>query len=75
VGLAILWLGGIYTLWETWFGRGHDPDTGGGFFFKFFFGIVLVALILCAGAALEYLVLGDGFVQARVLAGVVDWVR
>ena len=74
VGLGILWLGGIYTLWETWFGRGNDPESGGGFFFKAFFGLVLMALILCSGAALEYLVLGHGFVQTRVLAGFLNLV-
>ncbi|MFH1763134.1 MAG: hypothetical protein ABIF09_02980 [Gemmatimonadota bacterium] len=75
VGLAILWLGGIYVLFETLFRGGNEEDTGGSFLFKLVFGLVTITIILCAGAGLEFLVLGEGHVQASILAGVVDLVR
>jgi hypothetical protein len=75
VGLAIIWLGGLYALWETWFRHGGADDTGGGGFFKVFFSLFMVTLILCAGAGLEFLVLGEAHMQSRILAGMVDLIR
>jgi len=74
VGLAILWLGSVYALWESWFRQGSEEERGGSLVFKLLFTLVMVALVLCSGAGLEFLLLGDGHVQARVLAGVLNLV-
>jgi hypothetical protein len=74
VGLAILWLGGLYTLWESWFGQGSEKESGGSLVFKLLFSLIIVTLVLCSGAGLEFLLLGDGYLQSRVLAGVLDFV-
>ena len=74
VGLAIVWLGGIYALWQSWSPAGSGEE-GGGLFFRIFFGVFMIALILCAGAGFEHLVLGDGLIHARILGGVIDIIK
>ena len=75
IGLAILWLGGIYALWQSWFPGSSDEETGGGLIFRLFFSFFIVAMILCAGAGFEHLVLGDGFIHARILGSVIDIIK
>jgi hypothetical protein len=75
VFLAIFWLGGIYALWETWFRKPGEGNSSGGPVFKLFATVFLLALIVCSGAALEYLLLGNGHLHSRVLAGILDIVR
>jgi len=74
VGLAILWLGGVYTLWESWFRQGSGEERGGNLVLKLLFSLVIVTLVLCSGAGLEFLLLGDGHLQSRVLAGLLNFV-
>ncbi|MBT8398702.1 MAG: hypothetical protein HKO65_04500 [Gemmatimonadetes bacterium] len=73
--LAIFWLGGIYILWQSWLPNSSVEETGGGLLFRLFFSFFIVAMILCAGAGFEHLVLGEGLIHARVLGGVIDVIR
>jgi hypothetical protein len=74
VGLALLWVLAIHSLWETWRNQGSEEQGRSGFFTKLLFSFVLVALILGSGTGLEYLLLGGGLFHARVLGGVLGLV-
>jgi hypothetical protein len=74
VGLAIIWVGSLYALWESWFRNGEAKERGGGLLFKALFTFIMVGVVLAAGSAFEYLVLGEGMVHARLLGGVLDLV-
>ena len=68
--LVAFWLGGLYGLWETWFRRSDDVDGASGPVFKTLFSLFLATLVVCSGAALEHLVLGDGHFHSRIWE---DW--
>jgi hypothetical protein len=72
IGLAVLWLWSLYALWGTWRREGGGEELRGGFFPRLLVSLLLVAMIMGAGTALEYLLLGEGLIHARVLGGVVD---
>ena len=72
VTLGLLWLGCLYTLRAVWRRKRGQEGELGSVLPKLFFTALLSAVILGAGTALEYLLLGDGLVHARILGGVVD---
>jgi len=73
VALAVLWLFSAHALWKTWNRPGGEEGVG--VFGKLIFSLLLTGLIIGAGSGLEYLVLGDGYVHSRVLAGVLSLLR
>lgn len=75
IGLAFLWLGSIYALWETWIRGGSEPTSGAHLFSKLVFSIFMIAVLLASGTALEYLVLGHGVAHAPILGAFVDLAR
>ena len=75
VVLAVLWVGAFYGLWESWFRRGDPGEDGGHLGFKLFFSVFLLSIILCSGASLEYLFLGDPWVHSRILSGILNAIR
>jgi hypothetical protein len=72
IGLALLWLWSLHALWGTWRREGGGEELRGGVVPRLLVSLALVARILGAGTALEYLLLGDGLVHARILGGAVD---
>ena len=74
ITLGIRWLGCLYTLRAIWRRKAGEERELGSVLPKLFFTALLSAVILGSGTALEYLLLGDGLVHARVLGGVVDLV-
>lgn len=74
IGLAILWIGSIYALWEVWFRGGAEGGSGSSLFVKVFFSFLMLAAILASGAGLEYLLLGDGVVHAQILGALIELV-
>ena len=75
IGLALIWVGCVFALWETWFRNGDAKETGSTITFRLFFTVMMSFVVLASGSALEYLLLGGGLVHARVLGGVVDLFR
>jgi hypothetical protein len=72
LGLALLWLGAIHALWQTWRSQGSQAEGRASLPSRLLLTLVLVAAILGSGTGLEYLVLGGGYLHARVLAGVLS---
>jgi hypothetical protein len=72
ITLGLLWLGCLYTLKAVWRRKRGEEGELGTVLPKLFFTALLSAVILGSGTALEYLLLGDGLVHARILGGVVD---
>ena len=73
--LALFWFGGLFALWETWFHKKSDVESSSGVIFKLFVSLFLISLVVCSGAALEHLLLGEGHIHSRLLGGLVDLVR
>jgi hypothetical protein len=74
-GLAVLWIGSVFALWQTWSRQKSDGEEGAGVFLRLVFSLVMVVLVLGSGTGLEYLLLGDGHLHSRVLGIVLDLVR
>jgi hypothetical protein len=72
ITLGILWLGCLHTLRAIWRRKSGEERDLGSVLPKLLFTALLSTAILGAGTALEYLLLGDGLVHARILGGVVD---
>jgi hypothetical protein len=72
IGLTVLWVWSLWALWGTWRREGGGEELRGGFVPRLLVSLFLVAMIMGAGTTLEYLLLGDGFVHARILGGVVE---
>ena len=72
LGLALLWLASVHALWETWRSQGGQQEGRASVPSRLLLTLVLVAAILGSGTGFEYLVLGGGYVHARVLAGVLS---
>jgi hypothetical protein len=70
VALAVLWLFSAHALWKTWNRPARGEGEGSGVLGKLIFSLFLAGFIVGAGSGLEYLVLGGGYVHARVLGGV-----
>jgi len=75
VGLALIWVGSVFALWETWFRSGDGKASSAGLLLKFFFTVGMVLAILASGSALEYLIFDGGMVHARILGSLVDFIR
>jgi hypothetical protein len=75
VVLALFWAGGLYGLWEAWFRRGEPGEAGGRLGLRLLFSLLLISLVLCSGAGLEYLLLGHPLIHSRVLGGLFDVLR
>ena len=74
-GLAVIWIGSVFALWQTWFRQKSDEEEGAGLALRLFYSLVMVVLVLGSGTGLEYLLLGDGHVHSRILGMMLDSVR
>jgi hypothetical protein len=72
LGLTLLWLAAVHALWETWRSQGSQGEGRASLPARLLLTLVLVAAILGSGTGFEYLVLGGGYIHARVLAGVLS---
>jgi len=72
VALGLLWLGAAHALWKTWARRESEEQRPGGLPFRLLVSLFLVGVILGSGTGLEFLLLGGGYVHARLLGGVLS---
>jgi len=72
LALGLLWLGAAHALWNTWARRESEEQGQGGLPARLFVSLFLVGVILGSGTGLEFLLLGGGYVHARLLSGVLS---
>ena len=72
LALGLLWLGAAHALWRTWVRQEVEGGERGRVPVKLLVSLLLVGVILGTGTGLEYLLLGGGYVHARLLGGVLS---